>query len=115
LITEKNTIVKNREKQNRLVYSTAGGGVPSEKKAGSLRSTARIQRETKGHQGKTVTLISGLALRESELQTLAAELKKACGCGGSVKDGIILIQGDKRDILVRLLTARGYQTKIAGG
>ena len=107
--------MKNREKQNRLVYSTAGGEVPSEKKAESFRGTARIQRETKGHQGKTVTLISGLALRESELQTLAAELKKACGCGGSVKDGIILIQGDKRDILVRLLTARGYQTKIVGG
>ena len=107
--------MKNREKQNRLVYSTAGGEVPSEKKAGSFRGTARIQRETKGHQGKTVTLISGLALRESELQTLAAELKKACGCGGSVKDGIILIQGDKRDLLAQILAARGYQTKIIGG
>lgn len=105
----------NREKLTRLVYTTAEGEMLSENKLGSSKGTAKIMCERKGHKGKTVTLISGLALRPGELQALAAELKKACGCGGSVKDRIILIQGDKRDLLVKFLTARGYQTKISGG
>jgi translation initiation factor 1 len=110
---------KRKEQINPLVYSTEGGRVIPEKNPTPSKTTSRgsitIQRERKGHQGKTVTLIAGLPLQSSELHALAAELKKVCGCGGSVKDGVILIQGDKRDHLFLLLTARGYNPKIVGG
>lgn len=75
----------------------------------------RIRREVKGHGGKTVTTISGLALPEAGLKTLATELKRQCGTGGTVKDGIILIQGDHRNALVTLLEKKGYKVKLAGG
>ncbi|ENR2392311.1 stress response translation initiation inhibitor YciH, partial [Escherichia coli] len=52
---------------------------------------------------------------DAELTKLAAELKKKCGCGGAVKDGIIEIQGDKRDLLKSLLEAKGMKVKLAGG
>ena len=104
---------------NSLVCSTEVGQVISEKDAilpqTASRGSVTIQRERKGHRGKTVTLIRGLSLQSTALHALAAELKKSCGCGGSVKEGIILIQGDKRDHLFQLLTARGYNPKIAGG
>jgi translation initiation factor 1 len=60
-------------------------------------------------------LISGLDLDDAELAKLAAELKKKCGCGGAVKDGIIEIQGDKRDLIKSLLEAKGMKVKLAGG
>jgi translation initiation factor 1 len=68
----------------------------------------RISRETKGRKGKTVTLISGISLNTSELKLLARDLKITCGSGGTVKDGIIEIQGDHRDLLKRELTQRGW-------
>ncbi len=52
---------------------------------------------------------------DEALAKLAAELKKKCGCGGSVKDGVIEIQGDKRDLLKTLLEAKGMKVKLAGG
>ena len=52
---------------------------------------------------------------DAELNKLAAELKKKCGCGGAVKDGIIEIQGDKRDLIKSLLEAKGMKVKLAGG
>lgn len=75
----------------------------------------RIQRQTSGRKGKGVCLITGVALDDAELTKLAAELKKKCGCGGAVKDGIIEIQGDKRDLLKSLLEAKGMKVKLAGG
>lgn len=74
-----------------------------------------IRREVKGRRGKTVTTISGLPLPEQELRALAAELKRRCGTGGSVKGGVIEIQGDQRDVLVGELESRGYPVKRAGG
>lgn len=62
-----------------------------------------------------VCLITGVDLDDAELTKLAAELKKKCGCGGAVKDGIIEIQGDKRDLLKSLLEAKGMKVKLAGG
>ncbi len=75
----------------------------------------RVRRETKGRGGKTVTAITGVPVAEGPLALLAADLKKRCGTGGTVKDGIIEIQGDHRDTLVAELSKRGYTVKLAGG
>lgn len=72
-------------------------------------------RQTKGRKGKGVCLITGLPLTEEELKKLAKELKQRCGTGGTVKDGVIEIQGDNRDLLLEELRSRGYQPKLAGG
>lgn len=76
---------------------------------------ARVRRETKGRGGKTVTTISGLALPADELKSLAKRIKARCGCGGSVVDGVIEIQGDRADMLCDWLAAEGFKTKRAGG
>jgi len=75
----------------------------------------RISRETQGRKGKGVTVISGLALGQTQLETLATELKKKCGSGGSVENGRIEIQGDHRDRLVEELSRKGWKTKRSGG
>lgn len=81
----------------------------------ALDGIVRIRRETSGRKGKGVTTISGIPLPDAELKDLAKKLKKRCGTGGAVKDGIIEIQGDHRDTLREALTAQGYQVKLAGG
>ena len=75
----------------------------------------RLRRETKGRGGKTVVTITGLPLDASGLRDLAANLKRVCGAGGAVKDGIIEIQGDHRERLVAELEKRDYKVKLAGG
>jgi translation initiation factor 1 len=75
----------------------------------------RVRREVKGRGGKTVTTISGVPLPRDELKQLAAELKRLCGSGGSLKEGVIEIQGDHGDTLLAELRARGYTTKRSGG
>jgi translation initiation factor 1 len=75
----------------------------------------RVGRETKGRAGKGVTIITGVPLAGDQLAALAAALKKRCGTGGTVKDGVIEIQGDHRDVLLAELTQRGYRVKKAGG
>ncbi len=75
----------------------------------------RISRETKGRKGKGVTLIRGIPLTEKDLKALAKKLKAKCGTGGTVKDGVIEIQGDQRDLLVTELSQQGYTVKKAGG
>jgi translation initiation factor 1 len=75
----------------------------------------RIALDRKGRRGKAATLISGLPLTGDELANLAKELKKRCGTGGSVVDGVIEIQGDQRQALVELLSQRGYRVKRVGG
>lgn len=74
-----------------------------------------VERQTKGRKGKGVSLISGLPLADVELKQLAKELKQRCGCGGTVKDGVIEIQTDQRDLLLDELLKRGFQAKKAGG
>ncbi|WP_342325301.1 stress response translation initiation inhibitor YciH [Kosakonia sp. BYX6] len=103
---------------SRLVYSTETGRI-DEEKAPVARpkgdGIVRIQRQTSGRKGKGVCLITGIDQDDDALAKLAAELKKKCGCGGSVKDGVIEIQGDKRDLLKSLLEAKGMKVKLAGG
>jgi translation initiation factor 1 len=75
----------------------------------------RVSRETKGRKGKGVTLITGIPLDEKELKAYAKLLKAKCGTGGTVKEGVVEIQGDQRDILVPLLERKGWTVKKAGG
>lgn len=81
----------------------------------SQTQPVRVGRETKGRAGKGVTVISGLALAPEQLQALATELKKRCGSGGTVREGVIEIQGEHRDTLIAELARRGILAKRAGG
>ncbi|MFO7529157.1 MAG: translation initiation factor Sui1 [Marinobacter sp.] len=75
----------------------------------------RVSRETKGRKGKGVTLITGIPLDDKELKAFAKVLKAKCGTGGTIKDGVVEIQGDHRDLLVPLLQQKGWTVKKAGG
>ena len=88
-----------------------GNGAGSSKNQGWVR----LRRETKGRKGKGVTLVDGLPLDEKALKALAKKLKQTCGTGGSLKNGVIEIQGDKRDAIEAELKKQGYKDKRAGG
>ena len=75
----------------------------------------RIMRETKGHKGKTVTIIGNIPLKNNDLKEFAKKLKTRCGTGGSIKDGEILIQGDHRQVILDDIIKQGYRAKLAGG
>jgi translation initiation factor 1 len=77
--------------------------------------TVRVGREVQGRAGKGVTVIQGLALADAEIQALATRLKKRCGSGGTVRDGVIEIQGDHRDLIVAELAKLGVSAKKSGG
>jgi translation initiation factor 1 len=104
-----------------LVYSTATGrtcpGCGHPVKQCCCRealpqgdTVVRVSRETKGRKGSGVCLITGLPLAGAELKKLASELKKKCGSGGTVKNGVIEIQGDHREVLVDALNRLGFKT-----
>lgn len=76
---------------------------------------ARVSRSTKGRGGKTVTLVSGLPLDEPAMAQLAKQLKAACGSGGTVKDGVVEVQGDHCDTVMQALLKQGFSAKRAGG
>lgn len=101
-----------------LVYSTETGRIKEEKQKPERPKgdgIVRIQKQTKGRKGKGVSIITGLDLDDAPLKLLAAELKKVCGCGGSVKDGTIEIQGDAREKIKAALEKKGYTVKLSGG
>lgn len=113
-----------------VVYSTEHGsmcalcGQPQAKcvckiiKKNFIPSTdgiVRVSRDSKNRHGKSVSVITGLALNETQLKELATQLKKKCGTGGTVKERTIEIQGDHRTLLVAELTKLGYTAKLAGG
>jgi translation initiation factor 1 len=121
---------------NRLVYSTETGRVCAEcgkpdtvckcKKKKTAKTQMqpgrypndgiiRIQREVKGRKGKTVTVIFGAPLDADNLRIFAKTLKNRCGAGGSVKDGLVIIQGDHRQTLLGEIKKLGYKAKLAGG
>jgi len=74
-----------------------------------------VERSTKGRKGKGVTLITGLPLEGQSLKELAKRLKQKCGTGGAIKNGVIEIQGDHRDLLTEHLNSLGYKAIKAGG
>ena len=103
---------------SRLVYSTDSGrvkeptaAVPREQGDGIVR----IRRETAGRKGKGVTTLSGFSLDDSALKQLAKQLKQLCSTGGTVKEGVVEIQGDHREKLKQALEKQGFSVKLAGG
>ena len=118
----------NIQKDSATVYSTEHGricpgcgkpvaGCSCGRKKATPRGDGivRIGRETKGRKGKGVTVITGVPLDTDGLLELAKKLKQRCGTGGTVKDGVIEIQGDQRETLVDLLTRQGFKVKTIGG
>ena len=79
------------------------------------QQTIYLHRESKGRGGKAVTLIKGLVLSEGDLSALTKKLKQACGSGGTVKEGVIEIQGEHREKIADTLQNLGYKVKVAGG
>lgn len=75
----------------------------------------RVSRESKGRGGKVVTLVRGLPLDDAALAALAKQLRAACGAGGTVKDGVVEVQGDHAERLATLLAQRGWKVKRSGG
>lgn len=75
----------------------------------------RVSRETKGRGGKAVTVVKGVLLAEAELAYLGKQLKAACGSGGTVKDGVIEVQGDHVERVMEALKKLGHTVKRAGG
>jgi translation initiation factor 1 len=75
----------------------------------------RIFLDRKGRGGKTVSLVTSLPGSDEELKALSTELKRLCGTGGTLKDGVIVIQGDHRDALIAALQSKGIHAKKAGG
>jgi translation initiation factor 1 len=121
--------MKSRPSSGGLVYSTdAGRMCPACRRpiaqcacSKSALPTApadgivRVSRETKGRGGKAVTLVRGVAADPASLDQLARQLKAACGSGGTVKDGVIEVQGDHCEKVMALLVAQGHRVKRAGG
>ena len=121
-----------RESDNHIVYSSERGRMCPRCKLPvaecSCRAAARatdaaaggdavvrVRRETKGRHGKTVTTVSGIPLPPAELKALARDLKRRCGTGGSLKQGVLEIQGDHCQLLIQELRELGYTVKRAGG
>ncbi|WP_422088707.1 translation initiation factor Sui1 [Variovorax sp.] len=121
---------KSNQAGSTLVYSTEAGGrmcpgcgAPvaqcrcKELKARlpAADGIVRVSHETKGRKGKGVTVVKGVALDTAGLTALGKQLKTACGSGGTVKDGVIEIQGDHRELVIAALAKQGYTVKRAGG
>ena len=80
------------------------------------RGRVDITRQTAGRGGKTVTVVSGfIGISQSEKEQLAKKMQRACGAGGTVKDGCIEIQGDKREPVAKILAEAGFRPVFAGG
>ncbi|MEO8275226.1 MAG: stress response translation initiation inhibitor YciH [Thermoanaerobaculia bacterium] len=115
----------NRKSPGRLVYSTDAGTVCERcgwpktgcRCAANLEQpvpekiVAILRLEKSGRGGKSVTVIDGLPRNSAFLRDLAGELKRACGAGGTAREGLVEIQGDRRETLRKLLAARGYVVK----
>ncbi|MEI8028207.1 MAG: translation initiation factor Sui1 [Comamonadaceae bacterium] len=120
--------MKSRSTSGGLVYSTDSGRTCplcrqavsrcqcSASKAKPVSDgVVRVSRETKGRAGKGVTLVRGLALDAPAMAALGKQLKTACGSGGTVKEGVIEVQGDHCERVIEMLKSQGFAAKRAGG
>lgn len=120
---------KGKPSSGGLVYSTDSGRMcpncrqavaacickVAAKAAPAGDGVVRVSRESKGRGGKTVTVVKGLPLAPEELAACGKRLRTACGAGGTLKDGVLEIQGDHAQRVVELLQAQGFVVKRAGG
>jgi translation initiation factor 1 len=110
-------------RDTRVVWSSSDGDLRRARPPDARRAQeaaraggrVKVRRETSGRRGKAVTTVAGVPLDDDGLRALAGRLKKRCGVGGSVKDGVIELQGDHRDAVVEALRADGYDVVLAGG
>ena len=107
---------------NRTVWSSEDGDQRKKEQTTShakslppQQQTAYLHRESGGRGGKVVSVVKNLILTEDDLKSLAKKLRQECGTGGTVKDGLIEIQGEHRQRMAEVLTKLGYKVKIAGG
>jgi translation initiation factor 1 len=118
--------MRSKNASGGLVYSTEGGRMcPACRQplaacvCGQAAPVAdgpvRVSRESKGRGGKTVTLVRGLPLAADALAALGKQLRSACGSGGTVKDGVIEIQGDHAERVLALLAGQGFKARRSGG
>lgn len=120
--------MKNSKASGGLVYSTESGRMcpacrqavaqcvcHAKKAIPATDGIVRVSRETRGRGGKAVTVVKGLALDAPALAVLGKQLKTACGSGGTVKDGVIEVQGDHCERVIDTLKAQGWVVKRAGG
>ena len=108
----------SHDNNSRLVYSTDGGIIKEQSQPQSASpfptdGVVRIRRETKGRKGAGVITIHGVPAEQQK--TITSLLKKKCGTGGSLKEGVIEIQGDKRELIMAELTKAGFSVKQVGG
>jgi translation initiation factor 1 len=112
----------------RIIYSTGIGNLcpncrrplrecvcPKGAPGAAKPAAVRVGRETKGRAGKGVTTITGLPMSTADIESLAGKLKKRCGSGGTVREGVVEIQGDHRDVIVAELAKLGWPAKKSGG
>lgn len=120
-----------KDQLSSLVYSTEVGKLCSDcgeailackcderadaERLANLDGVVRLRREVAGRKGRGVVTVTGVPLPESELKDLTKKIKQRCGTGGSLKDGVIEIQGDQRDLIKSLLEAEGFKVKLSGG
>lgn len=114
---------------SKLVYSTESGRLcpacrqavdactcaQAKKSAVLGNGQVKVSRQTKGRGGKCVTVVTGVALDGEALNTLGKQLRSRCGAGGTVKDGMIEIQGDHCKLVLQALLHAGHAAKRSGG
>jgi len=108
--------------KRQVVWSSSDGDQRNKSGASAFQKslppnqqTVYLHRESKGRGGKGVSLVKNLELSEKDMKALAKKLKQVCGTGGTVKNGVIEIQGEQREKIAETLKELGYKVKIAGG
>ncbi len=111
--------MSRKKNEGRLVWSSEDNDTRpqshSSTSAPASDGVVRVSRQTKGRKGKGVTLVTGVPLAGDDLKELAKKLKQRCGSGGTVKNGVIEVQGDHRDVVVEQLSEKGWNVKKSGG
>ena len=107
---------------NKTVWSSEHGDLreKSQKTADAKslspqQQTIYLHRESSGRRGNVVTLVKNLVLLAEDLKSLAKKLKQECGTGGTIKNGVIEMQGEQREKIADILRKMGYKVKMAGG